>query len=95
MAKFPDGWVFTTRIEGPKKKDGQLVVTVSVDRKELVMCKHCKYGEPDTNGLGEDMVMCTNSQNPIGFGGWLMPPEWYCADGEEEDKHEDQEADAE
>lgn len=48
----------------------------------VVCCKDCKYGEEDTNSNGEDMVMCTNKLNPMGFENWLMPPEFYCADGE-------------
>ena len=47
-----------------------------------VRCRDCKYGEPDTNGHGEDMVMCQNKLNPIGDGDWLMPPEFFCANGE-------------
>ena len=54
----------------------------AVDAVPVVRCRDCKYGEPDTNGLGDDMVMCQNKQNPIGFGDWLMPPEFFCADGE-------------
>jgi hypothetical protein len=48
----------------------------------VVRCRDCKYGEPETNGSDEDMVMCQNKLNPIGYEDWLMPPEWFCADGE-------------
>lgn len=78
MAKFHDGWVFIPHVKGPRQEDGQLVVTVSVDEKELVMCKHCKHrytGNPDLD--------CEYSHGD----------DWYCADGEKEDEHEDQEAD--
>jgi hypothetical protein len=57
----------------------------AVDAAPVVRCRDCKYGEPDTNGLGEDMVMCQNKLNPIGDGDWLMPPEFFCADGERRD----------
>lgn len=58
------------------------------DMVAVVRCKDCKHGEPDTNGLGEDMVMCQNQQNPIGFEYWLMSPDWFCPNGERrEDKH--------
>ena len=57
----------------------------AVDAVPVVRCKDCKYGEPETNGFGEDMVMCQNKQNPIGYEDWLMPPEFYCADGERRD----------
>lgn len=80
MARFPDGWVFIPHVKGPRKKDGQLVVTVSVDEKELVMCEHCKY-------------RWTNMCIPY-KGGQETANDWYCADGEE-DEYEDQEADAE
>lgn len=82
MAVFPDGWVFIPRIRGPERKDGQLVVTVSVDKKELVMCKHCKHRW--------DPIRCQMYSE-----GMSTPDDWYCADGEKEDEHEDQEADAE
>ena len=49
---------------------------------ELVRCNDCKYGEPKTNMFGDDMIMCQNKQNPIGYEDLLMPPEFYCADGE-------------
>lgn len=58
----------------------------AVDAIRVVRCRDCKYGEPDTNGNGEDMVMCHYKQNPIGFEDWLMPPEWFCADGERRDE---------
>ena len=52
------------------------------DMVAVVRCRDCKYGYPETNGNGEDMVMCTNAGNPIGFENWFMPSDWYCADGE-------------
>ena len=54
----------------------------AVDAAPVVRCRDCKYGEPETNGRGEDMVMCQNKLNPIGYEDWLMPPEFFCADGE-------------
>ena len=54
----------------------------AVNAVPVILCRNCKYGEPETNGFGEDMVMCQNKQNPIGYEDWLMPPEFYCADGE-------------
>lgn len=61
----------------------------SVDAVPVVQCKDCKYGEPDTNGCGEEMVMCQNKLNPIGDGDWLMPPEFFCADGERREPKEE------
>lgn len=54
----------------------------AVDAVPVVRCRDCKYGESETNGRGEDMVMCQNKLNPIGYEDWLMPPEFFCADGE-------------
>lgn len=59
-----------------------VVKEAAVDAVPVIRCRDCKYGEPETNGFGEDMVMCQNKQNPIGYEDWLMPPEFYCADGE-------------
>ena len=58
----------------------------AVDAVSVVRCKDCKYGEQETNGFEEDMVMCQNKQNPIGYEDWLMPPEFFCADGERRDE---------
>lgn len=41
MARFPDGWVFITKVSGPKVKDGKCYAEVSMDELELVMCKNC------------------------------------------------------
>lgn len=41
-------------VKGPEKKNGQLVVTVSIDEKELVMCKHCKYRYDCEHCHGDD-----------------------------------------
>ena len=38
MANLPDGWVFV-----PKMKD---ILTVTVEQKELVCCRHCKHWIP-------------------------------------------------
>ena len=57
-------------------------VEYTSDRVNVVRCRDCKYGEFDANSEGEDMVLCNNKHNPVGFDCWLMPPEWFCADGE-------------
>lgn len=62
MARLPDGWVFIPRVEGPRKEDGQLVVTVSVDEKELVMCKHCKYRYNCKHCHGDDWYCADGEQ---------------------------------
>lgn len=60
-------------------------VVYASDRVDVVRCGECRWGEPGTNGRGEDMVMCQNKQNPIGYEDWLMSPEFFCADGERRD----------
>ena len=57
----------------------------TIDAVPVVRCKDCKYGESETNMFGDDMVMCQNKLNPIGYEDLLMPPEFYCADGERRD----------
>ena len=38
MAKLPDGWIIT-----PKVENGQGNVNVVLEKTELVKCKNCKY----------------------------------------------------
>lgn len=40
MARFPDGWVFIPKVSGPKVQDGKCYVDVSVEKRELVMCRN-------------------------------------------------------
>lgn len=54
MARMPDGWVFIPRIDGPNLEDGNAVVHVSVDEKELVMCKNCEHYRPYRHDMGDD-----------------------------------------
>ncbi len=78
MARMPDGFVFITNVSGPKVKDGQAYADVSVEERELVMCKNCRYADyPD-------------SANPVctvyyGAGG----PDFYCAGGKRRDAADD------
>lgn len=43
MARMHDGFVFITKVSGPKVKDGKAFAEVSIDKRELVMCKNCKH----------------------------------------------------
>ena len=104
MARLPDGWVFTTRVEGPKVKDGKAVVNVSVDEKELVMCKHCKHRPVDNRDNNDDItgfaIKFPDEKCPCqcsdGWYNWYPPDDWYCANGEpKEDEYGNQEADDE
>ena len=36
MARMPDGWVFIPKLKG---------ISLEVEEKELVLCKHCKHEE--------------------------------------------------
>lgn len=78
MARFPDGWVFIPKVRGPKLEDGKLVETVSVDERELVMCKHCEfYGKEPIGTLRECYRGC----------GWTEPID-YCSRGKRSDEDE-------
>ena len=48
----------------------------------IVRCKDCKYGVNTTNILGENRVKCDLS-NSFVYQDITLPPDWYCADGEE------------
>lgn len=72
MARLPDGWVFITHIGEPEVKDGKIVVSIDVDKKKLVMCKHCKYRW--------DPIGCQMYSE-----GMSTSDDWYCADGEEDE----------
>lgn len=68
MARFPDGWVFIPTVNGPKVKEGKAFTEVSVEERELVMCKSCK---------------CYNGKIGYCYkGGMGVVPDFYCADGE-------------
>lgn len=103
MARFPDGWVLIPHVKGPEKKDGQLIVSVSVDEKELVTCKHCKHRPVDNRDNNDDVtgfaIEFPDGRCPCqcedAWYNWYPPDDWYCANGEpKEGRHEDQEADA-
>lgn len=54
MARFPDGWVFIPKVSGPKVKDGKCYADVSVESRELVMCKNCIYYRENNHDRGDD-----------------------------------------
>ena len=67
MARMPDGFVFITNVSGPKVKDGKAYADVSLEERELVMCKNCK---------------CYNSKIGYCYrAGGSRGPNFYCADG--------------
>lgn len=67
MARMPDGFVLITNVSGPKVKDGQAYADVSLEERELVMCKNCK---------------CYNRKIGYCYrAGGSRSPDFYCADG--------------
>lgn len=75
MAKLPDGWVFIPKVSDLKSVDGKLVATVSVDERDLVMCKNC---ERRWTSLCRMYV-----------GNQETADDWFCADGERRDDGND------
>ena len=78
MAKMPDGWVMIPKYEGINQdENGKLVQQFSIEDKELVMCKNCKWWDKDhtTDGV---KGFCPNT-------GCCEQPDFYCADGERRD----------
>lgn len=47
MARMPDGFVIIMNVSSPKMKDGKCYADVSVEERELVMCRNCKHWERD------------------------------------------------
>jgi hypothetical protein len=70
---MPDGFVFITKVSGPEVKDGKAFADVTIDERELVMCRSCRHY--NTACCSEGCGWC-ESRN---VGTW---DEWYCADGE-------------
>lgn len=75
MARMPDGFVFIIKVSRPKVKDGKAFADVSIDKRELVMCKNCEfYGEEPYGTLKE----CYRGL------GWTEPID-YCSRGKRRD----------
>lgn len=81
MARLPDGWVFIPKVSKPELRDGELVSTVSVEERELVMCKHCRHWDVDWETVG-DKRFCPVMDH-------CTEPEFFCADGERRDAADD------
>lgn len=73
MARMPDGFMFITKVSGPKVKDGKAFADVTIDERELVMCRSCRHY--NTACCSEGCGWCENRN----FG---TLDEWFCADGE-------------
>lgn len=67
MAKMPDGWIITPRIENG--------VTVVLETAELVKCKNCKHWQADWTPENHSGHYC--SQIDV-----FSDADFYCADGE-------------
>lgn len=74
MARFPDGYVMIVTPTETKLENGNVVINVDVDNRELVMCKHCKYAQHDV--MFKSDIWCE---------GIRRRPDWFCADGEQKD----------
>ena len=72
MARMLDGFVFITKVSGPKVKDGKAFADVTIDERELVMCRSCRHY--NTACCSEGCGWCENRN----VGTW---DEWFCADG--------------
>ena len=70
MARFPDGLIFIPKFKDmtTTKEPGELVITV--EQRELVCCKNCKYWNADDYDCN------------IKVGHFTATPDFFCADGE-------------
>lgn len=71
MAKLPDGWLFTPRMDA---KDRTKVI---IEETEIIRCRNCKHRMKEIYGTGNVVVsVCDLTHN------YAMSDDWYCADGE-------------
>ena len=76
MARMPDGFVFITKVSGPKVKDGKAFADVSIDERELVMCKNCTHCYFASNRVPvEKAHVCS-------IFGYDVALDFYCKNGE-------------
>ena len=75
MVRLPDGWVFIPKVSDLKSDDGKVVATVSVDERDLVMCRNC---ERRWTSLCRMYVWNQETDD-----------EWFCSDGERRDEARD------
>lgn len=80
MTQIPDGWIFIPHMK-PNFKDNQAIVDITVDRRELIMCRNCKYWDEERHEC-ENFDIVDPSFDIIT---WKTAPDWYCADGERQD----------
>lgn len=66
MARFPDGYIFVPNVQD---------LTVTLEERDLVMCKSCRYY--NTVGCGEGFGWCENPQVSRG-----TYDDFFCAKGE-------------
>ena len=50
----------------------------------VVRCRECKHGERERAANGDWMILCHQPKALDERA--MMPPEWYCADGEREEE---------
>lgn len=73
MAKMPDGWIITPRVEY-----GQENVNVVLEKTELVKCKNCKHWEADWTPESHSGHYCPQIDV-------FSEAEFFCADGEKKE----------
>lgn len=71
MARMPDGFVFLIDADGPIIEGGKAVVNIGLDKKELVMCKNCKYWQRRNLNYNVCDIIDRHTE-----------ANWYCASGE-------------
>lgn len=91
MARFPDGYILITKPVETKLENGNVVIDINVEERELVMCKHCKHCTPDKEHPNLSIGNCARHDD--GEYGFIVDLDWFCADGEE-DSYEDQQQDS-
>ena len=66
--------------------DAFLMAIKALKQPQIVRCKDCKWGEPSRNEKNEPMIFCYNGDTGI-EDGWLLEPNWFCAEGEPKDSN--------
>lgn len=78
MAKIPDGWIITPRVEnGPGN-----TVKVVLEDAELVKCKNCRYWRQEVSPT-EHWVCAHHSFDERKM---YTTPDFYCADGKKKEE---------
>ena len=55
----------------------------SADVEPVVRCRDCRFGTREKNYEGKEMIECWNPECPCSYHAYLLPQDWYCADGKQ------------